>query len=189
MIVSLPSLSNIAGNNMARQIRKKSGTGIYHVILGMKNDGTFGLIDSLAITYDGNRLVKVTDDAEALNYNGVLDFNDGDDATCEYDYDSNGALTRDGNRGITSITYDYGHHPAAIIMSVKKKTIHNDYTSDGRKLASSHESYIPTGSGSYRLILVKDTYIDGLMLRGGAPLLWQFAGGYVDLDANGAPTS
>ena len=33
MLVSLPSLSNIAGNNMARQIRKKSGTGIYHVML------------------------------------------------------------------------------------------------------------------------------------------------------------
>ena len=33
MLVSLPSLSNIAANNMARQIRKKSGTGVYHVML------------------------------------------------------------------------------------------------------------------------------------------------------------
>jgi len=33
MLVSLPSLSNIAGNNMARQIRKNGGTGIYHVML------------------------------------------------------------------------------------------------------------------------------------------------------------
>ena len=33
MLVSLSSLSTIAGNNMARQIRKKSGTGIYHVML------------------------------------------------------------------------------------------------------------------------------------------------------------
>ena len=33
MFVSLLSLSNIAVNNMARQIRKKSGTGIYHVML------------------------------------------------------------------------------------------------------------------------------------------------------------
>jgi len=32
MLVSLPSLSNIAENNMARQIRKKSGTGVYHVM-------------------------------------------------------------------------------------------------------------------------------------------------------------
>ena len=33
MLVSLPSLSTKAGSNMARQIRKKSGTGIYHVML------------------------------------------------------------------------------------------------------------------------------------------------------------
>ena len=33
MLLSLPSLSNIAVNNMARQIRKKNGTGIYHVML------------------------------------------------------------------------------------------------------------------------------------------------------------
>ena len=26
------------------------------------------------------------------------------------------------------------------------------------------------------------------LLRGGKPLLWQFDGGYVSLDANGAPT-
>ena len=41
---------------------------------GMKNDGRFGLIDDLTISYNGNRLLKVTDDAESLNYNGALDF-------------------------------------------------------------------------------------------------------------------
>ena len=44
---------------------------------GMKNDGTFGTIDDLTITYNGNRLLKVTDDAEAVNYNGSLDYHDG----------------------------------------------------------------------------------------------------------------
>ena len=47
------------------------------------------MVDDLSIDYDGNRLLKVTDDAEALNYNGALDFNDGDDSDCEYQYDSN----------------------------------------------------------------------------------------------------
>ena len=156
---------------------------------GMKNDGTFGLIDDLAITYDGNRLVKVTDDAEALNYNGALDFNDGDDATCEYDYDSNGALTRDGNRGINSITYDYGHHPYYINMNMTggPRNITNAYTSDGRKLSSRHVTSIPHANG-YTRKTTTDMYIDGLMLRGGAPLLWQFSGGYAELDANGTPT-
>jgi RHS repeat-associated protein len=85
---------------------------------GMKNNGTFGAIDNLTISYNGNQLVKVTDAAEALNYNGALDFHDGDDTACEYDYDSNGALTRDSNRGINGITYDYGHHPNYINMNM-----------------------------------------------------------------------
>lgn len=96
----------------------------------MKNNGTFGLIDDLTISYDGNQLVKVTDDAEALNYNGALDFNDGDDSTCEYDYDSNGALTRDSNRGINSITYDYGHHVYKVNLNMTRGsagTVLNDH--------------------------------------------------------------
>ena len=32
-------------------------------------------------------------------------------------------------------------------------------------------------------------YVDGLIVRKGTPLLWQFDGGYVDLNANGTPTS
>ena len=32
------------------------------------------------------------------------------------------------------------------------------------------------------------TNVDGLILRGGKPLMWQFDGGYVDLDANGSLT-
>lgn len=155
---------------------------------GMKNDGTFGAIDDLTISYDGNRLMKVTDDAEAVNYNGAIDFHDGADVTREYVYDSNGALTQDKNRGITEIAYDYGHHPSLINRLNEKKTIHNDYTPDGRKLRSSHVTSTPNGRGSYIRINVQDLYIDGLMLRKGKPLLWQFDGGYVDLDDNGAPT-
>jgi len=155
---------------------------------GMKNDGTFGAIDRLAIDYDGNRLLKVTDSAEPVNYNGSLDFEDGDDAECEYRYDSNGALTGDSNRGITGITYDYGHHPCTIAMTTRMKRVSNVYTSDGRKLSSRHVSYIPKGNGANRRIVVFDQYVDGLVLRDGKPLMWLFDGGYVDLDANGSPT-
>ena len=156
---------------------------------GMKNDGTFGLIDNLTITYDGNRLVKVTDNAEALNYNGALDFHDGENADCEYEYDSNGALTRDGNRGINSITYDYGHHTYKINLDVNNRPryIVSDYTPNGRKLLSRHVTSIPKPNGYTKKTTI-DMYVDGLILRGGSPLLWQFGGGYVDLDANGTPT-
>ena len=158
---------------------------------GMKNNGTFGEIDDLTVSYDGNRLMKVTDNAEALNYNGALDFNDGADADCEYQYDSNGALTRDSNRGINSITYDYGHHAYKINLDVNRRprNILNDYTPDGRKLMSRHVSSTPTGASSYRRLTVTDLYVDGLILRNGAPYIWQFDGGYVELNDNGTPTS
>ena len=156
---------------------------------GMKNDGTFGAIDDLTITYDGNRLLKVTDDAETLNYNGALDFDDGDDSTNEYHYDGNGALTSDSNRGINNITYDYTHYPSVIARVTKKKTVYNDYTPDGRKLSCRHVSYFPIGYGNYYRISIIDKYIDGLILRNDTTLLWRFNGGYVELNANGTPTS
>lgn len=92
------------------------------------------------------------------------------------------------NKRVNSITYDYGHHPQKIAMSAQKKDIVNDYTPDGRKLSSRHLAYISKGNGSYRRITTTDLYIDGLILRKGTPLLWQFDGGYVDLDDNGSPT-
>ena len=157
---------------------------------GMKNNGTFGLIDDLTITYNGNHLLKVTDNAEALNYDGALDFNDGDDSTCEYSYDSNGALTRDSNRGIKSITYDYGHHPYYINMNIGKRQRNflNDYTPDGRKLSSRKRITVSNESGN-TVITTTDLYVDDLILRGDTTLLWRFGGGYVELNANGTPTS
>ena len=116
----LCAINNKLTDIMPRQKRLHNATGSYHVMLGMKNNGTFGAIDSLTISYDGNQLVKVTDAAEALNYSDALDFHDGDDTACEYDYDSNGALTRDSNRGINGITYDYGHHPNYINMNMTR---------------------------------------------------------------------
>ena len=174
---------------MPRQERTKSGTGIYHAMYGMKNNGTFGLIDNLTVSYDGNQLVMVTDAAKALNYSDALDFHDGDDTACEYDYDSNGALTRDSNRGINGITYDYGHHPNYINMNMTSgpRNITNDYIPDGRKLLSKHVMSIPKVNGYIRKTIT-DMYIDGLMLRGDTTLLWRFDGGYVDLNANGTPT-
>lgn len=145
---------------------------------GMKNDGTFGVIDDLSINYDGNRLLNVTDDAESLNYNGALDFNDGADMTAEYEYDSTCALTKDRNRGITGITYDLGHNPQTIVMNGGQ--IVNDYTSDGRKLCSTQSTGMTTTT---------DMYVDGLIIRNGAPLMWQFDGGYVSLGTNSVAQS
>ncbi len=85
----LCAVNNILTEIMPRQKRLQSATGIYHVILGMKNN-------------------------------------------------SNGALTRDSNRGIKSITYDYSHYPSYINMNIgkRRRNVTNDHTPDGRKLSS-----------------------------------------------------
>ena len=59
-----------------------------------------GMIDNLTMTYDGNRLKKVTDQCEELSYAGAMDFKDGADKDEEYTYDANGNMTRDRNKGI-----------------------------------------------------------------------------------------
>ena len=88
------------------------------------------------------------------------------------------------------MNHDYGHHTYYIEMSQgrgKSRNITNDYTPDGRKLSSCHVMVIQNEYGNTRKTTT-DLYIDGLILRGGKPLMWQFDGGYVDLDDNGSPT-
>ena len=81
---------------------------------GKKNNGTFGLIDDLTYSYNGNQIKAISDKAGSLLYNGSFDFKDGANADVEYFYDANGALVKDLNKGISNIEYDvlgnlYGH--------------------------------------------------------------------------------
>ena len=90
---------------------------------GKKNNGTFGLIDDLTYSYNGNQIKAISDKAGSLLYNGSFDFKDGANADVEYFYDANGALVKDLNKGISNIEYDvlgnlYGH---AYFYELKQK--------------------------------------------------------------------
>ena len=90
---------------------------------GKKNNGTFGLIDDLMYSYNGNQIKAISDKAGSLLYNGSFDFKDGANADVEYFYDANGALVKDLNKGISNIEYDvlgnlYGH---AYFYELKQK--------------------------------------------------------------------
>ena len=78
-------------------------------------------------------------------------------------------------RSVASITYNYSHYPSAIVRTAKRKGVYNDYTPDGLKLFCRHVSYIPNGNSNIRVV-VRDQYIDGLILRDNTPLLWRFNG-------------
>lgn len=90
---------------------------------GKKNNGTFGLIDDLMYSYNGNQIKAISDKAGSLLYDGSFDFKDGAIADVEYFYDTNGALIKDLNKGISNIEYDvlgnlYGH---AYFYELKQK--------------------------------------------------------------------
>ena len=92
-----------------------------------------GMIDDLTMTYDGNRLKKVTDQCEELSFAGAMDFKDGADKDEEYAYDANGNMTCDLNKGIHSITYNMLNLPETVLFNDGHETRYT-YAADGRKL-------------------------------------------------------
>ncbi|WP_322970751.1 DUF6443 domain-containing protein [Faecalibacter sp. LW9] len=95
------------------------------------------LIDQLSYEYANkenqltefsNRLNRVTDSSN--NTNG---FSDGNTNGLDYDYDVNGNLTKDLNKGITNIIYNYLNLPSEVIWNSTKK-IKYDYDATGIKL-------------------------------------------------------
>jgi RHS repeat-associated protein len=73
--------------------------------------GTFGQIDNLSYIYgDSNRIKRIMDGANAtkgFKYRAT-------DADRDYDYDKNGNLVADRNKGITRIVYNYMNLPERI---------------------------------------------------------------------------
>ena len=93
-----------------------------------------GTVDDLTMIYDGNRLVKVTDNADEVLVEKSFDFHDGADLAAEYAYDANGYVTRDNNRGIADIAYNYLGLPSRIDIC-GDRSVEYVYDASGRKLS------------------------------------------------------
>ena len=93
--------------------------------------GLFSPIDNLTYTYgDSNRLKKVTDGSNWAN-KGFIYSNSGN--VRDYEYDKNGNLTADRNKGITNITYNYLNLPMVITFT-GNRIITFVYDASGAKL-------------------------------------------------------
>lgn len=98
----------------------------------MRNgDVTNKQIDDLKYDYDGNQLLNVTD--RATTYKD-LGFKDGTNADNDYNYDDNGNLIKDRNKGISTITYNLLNLPYDIKFDNKSR-ISYDYDATGTKTA------------------------------------------------------
>lgn len=97
--------------------------------------GGSSTIDQLSYSYktNSNQLAKVTDAAnDPLTKLG--DFKDGSNgSTDDYTYNTNGSLTVDQNKAISSITYNHLNLPSVITIT-GKGTIAYTYSADGLKL-------------------------------------------------------
>ena len=90
---------------------------------------TFGIMDNLNYTYDsGNKLIKVSDSGH-ITYG----FKDGANTTTEYNYDANGNMVSDSNKGIGAISYNHLNLPTQVSFPSQLASINYIYDATGVK--------------------------------------------------------
>ena len=123
----------------------------------------YGLIDNLTFTLGGNLLNRVDDAAAASAYGGGFEFKDGVKQANEYTYDSNGNLTKDLNKGISTITYNVLNLPNMVTFS-DGSTIAYTYGADGTKLKTVHKTGSTTTTTDYCGNVVYENDVQKLLL-------------------------
>lgn len=96
-----------------------------------------GLIDNLNLKYDGNRLQSVYDNATHSAYGNGMDFKDGANLETEYFYNANGNMTKDLNKKIVDIQYNFLNLPRRIEFE-DGNLISYLYDAEGMKLRTTH---------------------------------------------------
>ena len=140
---------------------------------------TFGQMDGLTYSYDGNKLKAVEDNIanSGTNNNDFKDNNSHE--TVEYEYDNNGNLQVDDNKGILSVTYNHLNLPVEIIFSQTKKITYL-YAADGRKLRETITDGAMTHTFDYCGNLVyEDGELSYLLTPGGRAIPTEQAHEYV----------
>ena len=104
------------------------------------------------------------DDAAAASaYGGGFEFKDGVKQANEYTYDSNGNLTKDLNKGISTITYNVLNLPNMVTFS-DGSTIAYTYGADGTKLKTVHKTGSTTTTTDYCGNVVYENGVQKLLL-------------------------
>lgn len=136
---------------------------------GQTGASTYGLVDNLTLELKGNQLKTVSDAATATAYNNGFEFKKGANATIEYDYDSNGNLTKDLNKDIKEIQYNFLNLPS-LVKFLDESTITYTYGADGTKLRTVHKIGSVTTTTDYcgnviyenntaKLLLTEEGYV------------------------------
>ena len=135
---------------------------------GLQDNSSYGLVDDLSFTYNGNQLIKADDAVSGPYYAGAFHFRDGADEDLEYEYDENGSMTKDLNKNISSIQYNSLNLPTSITYSDGRSAAYI-YGAGGKKLRVSYKTSpvstpVPTdycGSMIYENNVLTQVLVDG----------------------------
>ena len=104
---------------------------------GLVSPGNYGQIDQLKYSYNGNQLIAVDDEGEETE--DAYDFRDKGSkynkeySLPEYEYDANGNMISDANKGIIHIKYNHLNLPEEILLE-NNRMIRYLYDAVGAKL-------------------------------------------------------
>lgn len=165
---------------------------------GLKQDGKYGKIDNLHLSYDGNQLSSVEEDAADYDYAGSFEYKAANGS--QYMYNENGALVADKSRKIAYITYDYNNNPMQIYFTDGSVTKYV-YSAAGQKLRAVHYTAKPNISRTWGVkpadltlaqILLADStdYLMGgsLTMKNGRIDKYLFEGGYAQASVASSTT-
>ena len=101
------------------------------------NESSFyDLLDNLTMNYIGNQLIKAENAVSTSNFSNQGDFRNEVSKTVEYEYDKNGNMTKDFNKGIDTISYNSLDLPISLSIKNSLGSATNNYTysANGKKL-------------------------------------------------------
>ena len=107
---------------------------------GKKSSSTYGTMDNLTLSYDGNRLAGVSETVADYDFAGSFEYKKANGS--QYAYDDNGSLVADKSRGITYVAYDVNNNPQQIYIDNAGDTKYV-YDASGRKLRVIHLTAVP----------------------------------------------
>ena len=126
---------------------------------GLLDDRGHGLVDNLSYEYHGNQVARVTDAVSGPYYKNAMHFVDGADEKIEYEYNKNGAMTKDLNKGIELIEYNQLNLPTKVVFA-DGSIIRNIYDADGNKLRTCYHIKLQSAVSSSNNGSSNAKYID-----------------------------
>jgi RHS repeat-associated protein len=104
--------------------------------------GGFGFVDNLRMTYEGNMLTSVRDNASRMAYAGATDFDGVSGQEYPLTYNDAGSLVSDAGRKIARIDYDLRNNPVRIQFTNGNVTKYV-YSATGEKLRVIYQTAVP----------------------------------------------